>query len=163
MNTCYTTLLSGSVARQEKIMHAHESPFYHYTQCPHSFTITYRGKKYSRILFGQTSYINDLLVTFILQSKPVSFADDDTSIIISRPEMDYLQNCMNDVFSSFNKWFKANKLALNFDRTGGMKLCNNSKTCININIGYDKTIEDLETTEFRGLRIDSNLNWKNYP
>jgi hypothetical protein len=48
---------SGSVARQQKITHAHESPYYHYTQFPHPFAITYRGKKYSRILFGQPSYI----------------------------------------------------------------------------------------------------------
>jgi hypothetical protein len=47
---------SGGVARQQKITHAHESPFYHYAQFPHPFAITYRGKKYSRILFGQTSY-----------------------------------------------------------------------------------------------------------
>jgi hypothetical protein len=48
---------SGGVARQQNITHAHESPFYHYAQFPHPFTITYRGKKYSRILFGQPSYI----------------------------------------------------------------------------------------------------------
>jgi hypothetical protein len=46
---------SGGAARQQKITHAHESPFYHYAQLPHPFAITYRGKKYSRILFGQTS------------------------------------------------------------------------------------------------------------
>jgi hypothetical protein len=52
---CYlaVTDTSGGVARQQKIMHAHESPFYHYTQFPHPITITYRGKKYSRILFEQ--------------------------------------------------------------------------------------------------------------
>jgi hypothetical protein len=42
---------SGGVARQQKITYAHESPFYHYAQFPHRFAITYRGKKYSRILF----------------------------------------------------------------------------------------------------------------
>jgi hypothetical protein len=29
---------------------------YHYAQFPHPFAITYNGEKYSRILFGQTSY-----------------------------------------------------------------------------------------------------------
>jgi hypothetical protein len=47
------TNASGGVARQQKITHAHESPFYHYAQFPHPIAITYRGKKYSRILFGQ--------------------------------------------------------------------------------------------------------------
>jgi hypothetical protein len=35
----------SAVARQQKIMHAHESPFHHYAQFPHIFAITYRGKK----------------------------------------------------------------------------------------------------------------------
>jgi hypothetical protein len=48
-----TTDASGGVARQEKITHAHECPFYHYAQFPHPIAITYRGKKYSRIPFGQ--------------------------------------------------------------------------------------------------------------
>jgi hypothetical protein len=38
------TEASGSVARQQKITHAHESPFYHYTQLPHPFVITYPRK-----------------------------------------------------------------------------------------------------------------------
>jgi hypothetical protein len=56
---CYlaATDASGGVARQQKITHAHESPFYHCAQFPHPFAITYRGKKYSRINFGQPSYI----------------------------------------------------------------------------------------------------------
>jgi hypothetical protein len=48
---CYlaATDASGSIARQQKITHAHESPFYHYAQFPHPFAISYRGeKKYSR-------------------------------------------------------------------------------------------------------------------
>jgi hypothetical protein len=44
---------SGGVVRPLKIMHVHESPFYHFAQFPHPFVITYCGKKYSRILFGQ--------------------------------------------------------------------------------------------------------------
>jgi L-fucose mutarotase/ribose pyranase (RbsD/FucU family) len=52
-NMCYTTSLSGGVTRQQKITHAHKSPFYHYAQFPHPITITYRGKKYSQILFEQ--------------------------------------------------------------------------------------------------------------
>jgi hypothetical protein len=35
---------SGGVARQQKITHAHESPFYHYDQFPHPFAIIYRRK-----------------------------------------------------------------------------------------------------------------------
>jgi hypothetical protein len=57
---------SGSVERQQKIMHAHESPFYHCVQFPHPFAITYREKKYSRVLFGQTS-CTKIIVICLLQ------------------------------------------------------------------------------------------------
>ncbi|KDR14205.1 hypothetical protein L798_12006 [Zootermopsis nevadensis] len=56
--------LSGSDRRirrgseEAKITHAHESPFYHYAQFSHPFAITYRGKKYSRILFGQKTILD---------------------------------------------------------------------------------------------------------
>jgi hypothetical protein len=63
MNTCYTTSLFGSDRRVRRCceaannMHAHESPFYHYAQFPHPFTITYHRKKCSQILFGKTMYM----------------------------------------------------------------------------------------------------------
>jgi hypothetical protein len=53
--TC--TSLSGGVARQQHITHAHESPFYQYAEFPRPLANTYGGKKYSRILPGQTMNI----------------------------------------------------------------------------------------------------------
>jgi hypothetical protein len=70
---------------------------------------------------------------------------------------------MNDVFAILNRWIKANKLTLNFDKTNFIKFCTNNKTCVNLNMGFDdKTIEEVETTKFLGLQIDSNLNWKTH-
>jgi hypothetical protein len=70
---------------------------------------------------------------------------------------------MNDVFASLNKWIKANKLTSNFDQTNFMKFCTNNKTCVNLYFGYDdKTIEEVETTNFLGLQTDKNLNWKTH-
>jgi hypothetical protein len=45
-------------------------------------------------------------------SKPVLFPDDIT-IIIYHPESEYLQICINELFTQLNGWFKANKLTLN--------------------------------------------------
>jgi hypothetical protein len=53
------------------------------------------------------TYINDLHPTINSQSKPTLFADD-IKIIISHPQINCFQNCMNDVFASLNKWIKAN-------------------------------------------------------
>jgi hypothetical protein len=44
-----------------------------------------------------------------------------------------------------------------------MKCYTKNKSCVNINIGYvDKTTEEVETTKFFGIQIDSNLNWKKH-
>jgi hypothetical protein len=62
-----------------------------------------------------------------------------------------------------NKWFKANKLKLNFDKTNLLKFATNNKTRINLNIGYDnKIIIEILTTKFLGLQIDNNLNLKKH-
>jgi hypothetical protein len=85
------------------------------------------------------------------------FADDTN--IISYSQIDCFQNYMNHVFACLNKWIKANKLTLNYEKPN-IKFCTNNRTCFNLNIGYDgKSTEEVETTKFRGLKIDSNLNW----
>jgi hypothetical protein len=82
---------------------------------------------------------NDLPPTINSQSKPILFANN-INIIIYHPERDYFQNSINDIFEHLNKWFKVNKLTLNFDKTYFMKFATNNKTCINLNIGYDNRI-----------------------
>jgi hypothetical protein len=99
-------------------------------------------------------YINNLPPTINTQSTPVLFADD-SNIIISHPQIDHFQNCRNDVFAGLNKWIKANKLTLNFDRTNFTKVCTNNKTCVDLNIQYDDKSTTNQTT-----KIDDNLNWK---
>jgi hypothetical protein len=70
---------------------------------------------------------------------------------------------MNDVFAGLNKWIKANKLTLNFDKKNFMKFCTTNKNCVNLSIWYvDKTIEEVETSKFLGLQVDNNLNWKTH-
>jgi hypothetical protein len=98
-------------------------------------------------------YINDLPATINSQSTPILFADD-ISIIITHPELGYLQNIMNDVFASLNKWFKANTLALNFDKTNCMRFAAKNNTCPTLNIGFDnKLIEEVEANKFLGLQL----------
>jgi hypothetical protein len=107
-------------------------------------------------------YINDLPATVNSQSKPILFVDD-TSIIITHPELVYLQNIMINVFANQNKWLKANKLALNFDKTNSIKFATKNKTCPSLNIGSDnKLIEEVEANKFLGLQIDNNSNWKKH-
>jgi hypothetical protein len=81
---------------------------------------------------------------------------DYMSIIIYYPDSDSFQNPINDVFVNIKKWFKMNKLTLNFDKTDFIKSTTNNKTSINFNTGYNKTIEEAVTTKFLCFEIDDN-------
>jgi hypothetical protein len=62
-----------------------------------------------------------------------------------------------------SKWFTANKLALNLDKTNIIKsVTNNSPQCA-LSTGYNgKRIEESANTKFLDLQIDDHLNWKNH-
>jgi hypothetical protein len=80
---------------------------------------------------------------------------DNTNIIISSPEIGCFENFIHDVLASLNKYIKDNKLTLHFDKTNFMKFCKNDKTCINLSIGYDDKMIEVEATKFLGLQIDT--------
>jgi hypothetical protein len=61
-------------------------------------------------------YINDLPKIVNYNTKPVTFTDD-TSVIVSNPDLEIFKN---DIISSFRKlddWFKTNLLSLNYNKT----------------------------------------------
>jgi hypothetical protein len=61
-----------------------------------------------------------------------------------------------------SKWFPANKLALNIDKTNVIKFMTHSSSQHASNIGCgEKDIEEKVNTKFLGLQIDE-LNWKSY-
>jgi hypothetical protein len=60
-------------------------------------------------------YINDLPDT-INDISPVLFADD-TNLICSHPNFNVFNDELEIVFQKFNKWFQANLLTLNFNKT----------------------------------------------
>jgi len=61
-------------------------------------------------------YINDLPKAIGHKTIPVLFAAN-TSILITTPNNIQFQNDLNIVSGQLNKWFKANLLVLNFDKT----------------------------------------------
>jgi predicted ribonuclease YlaK len=69
--------------------------------------------------------------------KPILFVDG-ISIIISYPLLDNFQNYFNDVFTISNRYPKANKLILNFDKTNIIQFLM-QRTCDYINNGYENT------------------------
>jgi hypothetical protein len=62
-----------------------------------------------------------------------------------------------------SKWFSANKVALNPDKTNIIKFIPNNSPQYPLNIGFnDKYIEEAVNTKFLGLQIDNHLSWKNH-
>jgi hypothetical protein len=58
-----------------------------------------------------------------------------------------------------SKWFAANKLALNLDKTNIIKFTTINLPQCPLSTGYNDThIEESIQTKFLGLQIDNNLN-----
>jgi hypothetical protein len=67
------------------------------------------------------------------------------------------------VLSLMSKWYAANKLALNRDKTNIITFTTINVPQCPLSIGYnDKYIEESAQTKFLGLQIDNHLNWKNH-
>ena len=96
-------------------------------------------------------YINDLPKAVEHKALPILFADD-TSILLTSPNIFQLQSDLNIVFEQPNKWFKYNSLFLNLDKLISF---NNKGKCTSIaQIKYEvKQISIANETKFLGLYI----------
>jgi hypothetical protein len=65
-------------------------------------------------------YINDLPLGLNKISTPILFADD-TSVIISDPDLFMFQDRLTETLKILNNWFNANLLSLNFSKTDYIK------------------------------------------
>ena len=61
-------------------------------------------------------YVNDSLVIINNKSKTILFTDD-TSLIVTNPNLTDFKNDISTVLEHINIWFKGNLLSLNFDKT----------------------------------------------
>jgi hypothetical protein len=107
-------------------------------------------------------YINDLPPTLNTSSVPIIFADD-INVIISSTNLDDFCILTNRFLSQTGKWFSANELSLNPDKTNVIKFKTKNSPQYPLHIGYnDKYIEETVNTKFHGLQIDNRLNWINH-
>jgi hypothetical protein len=70
----------------------------------------------------------------------------------------------NLVLSHIIKWFAANHLVLNSDKTNIMKFITNSSSHSALHVGCEKKkcIEERVNTELLVLQTDNHINWKNH-
>jgi len=111
-------------------------------------------------LFKIYIYINNLPLRIKSISEPILFADN-TSVIISSRIFEDFCSVTNLVLSHMIKWFAANNLVLNLDKTSTMKFItkNSSHSALHMAI---KTRKVMANTKFLLLQIDRHLNWKTH-
>jgi len=61
-------------------------------------------------------YINDLPNLASIGTKILLHADN-TSIIVTSPNMEYCETKIYKIFGDINNWFKINQLVLNYNKT----------------------------------------------
>ena len=107
-------------------------------------------------------YVNDI-ANCLTHSKLIYFADDTTVFLSSKCINDLYKN-MNSDLDDLTNWFKANRLALNVNKSNCMLFQpnGNHNTLGNtLNIGVDP-IEHKLYCKFMGIFIDNQLRWNNH-
>ena len=103
-------------------------------------------------------------------SSILSFADD-TTLLVSKPDIDSLFAEANLEVNKLYNWFCANKLSLNAKKTKYTVIKPHSKRCnlADMSLKIDGTQltrigNDCEetSTKFLGIHIDDSLSWKNH-
>jgi len=103
-------------------------------------------------------YINDLPLRINSVSEPILFVDDNSDIISSR-NFNYFCSVSNLVLSRMIKWFAANNVVLNLNKTNIMKFITKNSAHFTLLVGCkEKYIEETVNTKFLGLQTDNHIN-----
>jgi hypothetical protein len=104
-------------------------------------------------------YINDLPKTINDKTVPILFADD-TSVIVTSPNPKDFQTNMVTAFNNVNKWFKANLLSINVDKTRHIQFKTKNKPTLDISIVCNENLVTyLPKIKFLGIHIHDSINW----
>jgi hypothetical protein len=104
-------------------------------------------------------YVNDLPKTINDKTVPILFTSD-TSIIVTSPNSNNFQTNMVTGFNCVNKWFIANVLSINADKTHYIQFKTKNKPTLDTNIVCnDNLITTLPNIKFIGIFIHDSVNW----
>jgi hypothetical protein len=70
---------------------------------------------------------------------------------------------MHSIFETLNKWFKANQLTLNLDKTHYIHFDTKKDKSAKLMIGYNnKFVACISSTKFLGMSLNETLSWDNH-
>jgi len=76
--------------------------------------------------------------------------------------MDFNKN-IRIVFTTLNKWLRANHLSLNFNKTNYVNFTAKRNMTVNLKTGFNnKFITYSSNTKFLGVTMDNTLSWNNH-
>jgi len=105
-------------------------------------------------------YINDLPQIATRGTKIFLYADD-TSIIVSSPNLENFETQVDKIFEDINNWFKINKLVLNYNKTQYLQFNTKKSKGYDLKLDYQGNyIKSSTNIKFLGLIIDDSLSWK---
>jgi hypothetical protein len=107
-------------------------------------------------------YINDLPKIINKTSGPIIFADDTSVLFAYSNPIDLNKNiCI--VFTTLNKWLRANQLFLNFNKTNYVHFTTKKNMSINLKIDFNNNfITNSSYPKFLGVTMNNSLSWNNH-
>jgi hypothetical protein len=120
----------------------------------------------TRPFFGTSTfssiYINDLPKIINKTSAPIIFADDTSILFAHSNVIDFNKN-VHIAFVTFNKWFRANQLSLNFNKTNYIHLTTKRNMTVNVKLCFkNNLITKSSYTKFLGVMMDNTLSWNHH-
>jgi hypothetical protein len=107
-------------------------------------------------------YTNDLPKLINKTSLTELFADG-TSILFAQPNLTDLNNNTQSIFETLSKWFKANQLTLNFDKTHYIHFVTKKDKSAKLMIAYNnKFVVCTSSTKILGMSLNEILSWDNH-
>ena len=107
-------------------------------------------------------YINVLPKIINKTSAPIIFADGTTTLFAYSNLIDFNKN-IHIVFTTLNKWLRANQLSLNFNKTNYVHFPTKRNMIVNLKTGFNNNfITNNSHTKFVGVTMDNTLTWNNH-
>ena len=104
-------------------------------------------------------YINDLPNITNKTSAPIILADD-TSILFVHSTLVDLNKNIHIVFTTLNKWLRANQLSLSFNKTYYVHFTTKRNMSVNLKISFNNNfITNSSYTKFLGVTMNNTLSW----